>query len=109
MCMESKSLESLGRLMFQSHDSCSEAYECSHPQLDQLVKLSRKHGALGARLTGAGWGGCIVTLVPEPRLEDFITGLKDDYFDQLEAARGRLQEEYIFPTAPGSGAALYKI
>ena len=55
-----KSLNRLGKLMFDSHESCSKLYQCSHPQLDQLVELSRKHGALGARLTGAGWGGCIV-------------------------------------------------
>ena len=45
----SSSLERLGELMFASHKSCADMYECSHPQLDLLVDLSRKHGALGAR------------------------------------------------------------
>lgn len=40
--------------MFDSHSSCSELYECSHPQLDQLVEMARNH-CLGARLTGAGY------------------------------------------------------
>ena len=42
-------LARLGKLMFASHDSCDKMYDCSHPQLNTLVELSRKHGALGAR------------------------------------------------------------
>ena len=42
-------LARLGKLMFASHDSCDKMYDCSHPQLNNLVDLSRKHGALGAR------------------------------------------------------------
>jgi len=49
----SGALEALGRLMFDSHSSCRDLYECSHPQLDRLVEMSAKL-ALGARLTGAG-------------------------------------------------------
>ena len=52
ICMTNKSLEDLGQLMYQSHQSCSEMYECSHPNLDLLVKLSKEAGAYGARLTG---------------------------------------------------------
>ena len=47
-------LYDLGQLMSDSHLSCRDLYECSHPQLDQLVELSRNH-CLGARLTGAGY------------------------------------------------------
>ena len=39
----------LGRLMSESHRSCKEDYQCSHPDLDRLVELAEKHGALGAR------------------------------------------------------------
>jgi len=42
-------LAKLGELMFASHESCDKMYDCSHPQLDTLVNLSKKHGALGAR------------------------------------------------------------
>ena len=95
--------------MFDSHHSCSQLYECSHPQLDQLVELSRKHGALGARLTGAGWGGCIVALVPTSSVEDFISGLVREYYSNLPAAEGKDQSEYIFPTKPGHGAQMFKL
>ena len=46
-------LEELGRLMFESHASCRDLYQCSHEKLDKLVELSGEL-ALGARLTGAG-------------------------------------------------------
>ena len=42
-------LVTLGKLMFASHESCDQMYDCSHPQLNTLVDLSKKHGALGAR------------------------------------------------------------
>ena len=42
-------LVTLGMLMFASHESCDQMYDCSHPQLNTLVDLSKKHGALGAR------------------------------------------------------------
>jgi len=62
---DDKALVELGRLMDESHASCSGDYDCSCPELDDLVSICRKAGALGARLTGAGWGGCAVALVPE--------------------------------------------
>jgi N-acetylgalactosamine kinase len=95
--------------MFDSHQSCSKQYECSHPQLDQLVELSRKFGALGARLTGAGWGGCIVALVPTAVVEAFVEGLVREYYSGLEAAQGKAKSEYIFPTQPGNGAQIFSV
>jgi N-acetylgalactosamine kinase len=53
----------LGDLMNASHVSCDMLYDCSSKNLNELVKLAKESGALGARLTGAGWGGCCVALV----------------------------------------------
>jgi galactokinase len=52
-----------GRLLDGSHESCRRRYECSAPELDTVVRAARRAGAWGARLTGAGWGGCVLVLV----------------------------------------------
>jgi galactokinase len=55
----------LGGLMRMSHDSCRDRYDCSCPELEDLVGCARRAGALGSRLTGAGWGGCTMHLMRE--------------------------------------------
>ncbi len=60
-------LKPFGRLLYESHESCRRLYECSAPELDLVVAAARRAGALGARLTGAGWGGAVVVLVTERR------------------------------------------
>jgi galactokinase len=56
-----------GRLLYESHDSLARLYECSSPELDVVVAAARRAGALGARLTGAGWGGTALVLTQRTR------------------------------------------
>ncbi|KAI3980759.1 hypothetical protein MKX01_025324 [Papaver californicum] len=104
-------LKKLGELMNESHYSCSVLYECSCPELEELVKLSRDNGALGARLTGAGWGGCTVSLVKENVVPKFIHALKDSFY-KLRIEKGAIKQEdvdlYVFASKPASGAAIFK-
>ena len=56
-------LKQFGKLLFESHESCRRLYDCSSPELDTVVAAAKRAGALGARLTGAGWGGAAIVLV----------------------------------------------
>jgi galactokinase len=65
-----KDYEEFGELMLESHHSLQHDYEVSVPELDHLVEQSMKvKGVYGARMTGGGFGGCIVALV-QPRAVD---------------------------------------
>jgi galactokinase len=70
-------LAAFGKLMNRSHESLRDLYEVSCPELDWLVKRAQEtEGVYGSRLTGAGFGGCTVTLVEEeaiPRYREHIT------------------------------------
>jgi galactokinase len=84
-------IKSFGALMNQSHDSLREDYEVTGTELDTLVYEGRKlPGVLGSRMTGAGFGGCTVSLVEQKHTDEFIkrlsevytqkTGLKADFY-----------------------------
>ncbi|KAH9481177.1 Galactokinase [Psilocybe cubensis] len=96
-------IESLGRLMNDSQESCSKSFECSCPELDELTRLAREAGAYGSRLTGAGWGGCTVSLVPEFGVNRFINKIKNTYRPYRYLDIDALKEA-IFATKPGNGA-----
>lgn len=67
-------LNDFGRLMNASHDSLRDLYEVTGIELDTLVEEARKvDGVLGSRMTGAGFGGCTVSLVREEQVQSFIT------------------------------------
>ncbi|XP_059645858.1 galactokinase-like isoform X1 [Cornus florida] len=108
---EEDMLKKLGDLMNESHHSCSVLYECSCPELEELVKICRNNGALGARLTGAGWGGCAVALVKDSSVPQFILDLKDQFY-QSRIEKGVISKFdlglYIFASKPSNGAAIFK-
>jgi galactokinase len=60
--LEKNDAKKFGELMFLSHQSMKDDYEISSDELNQVVESAKKNGALGARLTGAGFGGCVVIL-----------------------------------------------
>jgi galactokinase len=69
-----------GELLLESHASLRDLYECSRPELDWLVERAvSAPGVRGARLTGAGWGGCIIAVGSEDALNAAAPGIERDY------------------------------
>ena len=77
--LEQGSIQHFGQLMVDSHHSLRDDYEVSIPELDRLVEAELRHGAVGARLTGAGFGGSTVALVEKSEYESFKKGVLQDY------------------------------
>ncbi|XP_030354031.1 N-acetylgalactosamine kinase isoform X2 [Strigops habroptila] len=108
ICSEApaNALQLLGELMNQSYISCREMYECSCPELDRLVDICLQFGAIGSRLTGAGWGGCTVSMVPTDKLNAFLKDVKKAYY-QSDVQRLALEKNSLFATKPGRGALVF--
>lgn len=96
--------------MTESHESCRDLYECSSTELDDLTKICLEKGAVGSRLTGAGWGGCAVSLVHSKDVKDFIEGVKKDYYQakRSDAIANLQMDELLFASEPGRGALIMK-
>ncbi|RNL52364.1 galactokinase [Pedobacter jejuensis] len=77
-------LEEFGRLMYASHQSLKELYEVSGKELDAVVDFcSDYEHVIGARMTGAGFGGCAIALLEKGYEEDFAKHLTDYYVDKI--------------------------
>ncbi len=100
---EKGDLETAGRLMDESHASLRDLYEVSSPELDLITELARAHPACyGARLTGAGFGGCAVALVRTSAAADFAAEVAAAY----RARRPDLSSSALFGCRPSAGARL---
>jgi galactokinase len=83
--------------MYDSHLSMRDDFEISTPELDAFVETAREDGALGARLTGAGFGGCAIALVAEAEADTLVRDtrrrfeeedFKEPTFYRLQPAAG---------------------
>ena len=75
--------ETVGRLMNDSHDSLKNDFEVSNAFMDKLVELAQdEEGTLGARMTGGGFGGCTVNLVPTANLRSFTRNIPRRYAEE---------------------------
>ncbi|TFG63964.1 MAG: galactokinase [Spirochaetales bacterium] len=93
-----------GVLMNGSHESCRRLFEISCPELDTLIALALEEGALGARLTGAGFGGCAVALVMDGDLPAFLSAVGRRYYGEyLKRTDGNVSR-FLFICRPGRGA-----
>lgn len=77
-------LDKFGELMYASHQSLQELYEVSGKELDTIVEFCKTYsGCTGARMTGAGFGGCAIALVKKDSFDDFAAGLTSFYKDKI--------------------------
>lgn len=109
IALKARNVSRLGELMNNSHGSCADDYEISTPELDQLVNTLHKHGAMGARLTGAGFGGCAVALVEKSRADDLLSNVWSEYYLSYLTGRHTVQlpedrDNVLFICTPSAGA-----
>jgi galactokinase len=90
----------LGRLMYASHDSLRDDYAVSTPELDAVVACARESGALGARLTGAGFGGCALVLLANERVEQAMQAITRRF------AQRNFTAPAFYRVRPSTGATL---
>ncbi|MFQ5351417.1 MAG: galactokinase, partial [Thermoanaerobaculia bacterium] len=93
-------LEQVGRLMRRSHESSRDLYQVSLPELDELAAAAwRTRGCLGARFSGAGFGGCVAALVEEGAEREVAAAMAESF----EQAYERLPELFTTGAVAGAG------
>ncbi|OWR49169.1 hypothetical protein KGM_215041 [Danaus plexippus plexippus] len=98
--LERKDYKEVGRLFYQSHESLSKLMEVSCPELDQLVDIMRSSdGVFGARMTGGGFGGCVIALIKKECLASLKSKVRSEY-------KGN---PVFFECEPSDGARILKI
>lgn len=101
--LEAGDAASFGELMDASHRSCRDDYEISCPELEALVAIAKEAGAIGARLTGAGFGGCTVNLVAGDQVDRFTREIDRRFYrPRLPASQTAGHVRFVF--TPQAGA-----
>jgi galactokinase len=101
--LQAGDVAAFGRLMNESHTSLRDDYEVSIPEMDTLVAAAQGvPGCYGSRLTGAGFGGCTVSLVERSAVERFQADVSAAY----QAATGRTTTIYVCRASDGVGRAI---
>lgn len=102
--MENADAQLLGQLMNDSHSSLRDDFEVSSMELDIMAEIAQaQDGCFGARMTGAGFGGCAVALVHEDFVDGFVTAVSQAYQAQTNL------EPKIYVCKPSAGAGEVEI
>ena len=102
-------LPKLGALMNDTQLSCRDHYMNSCPELDQMCEIAREAGAFGSRVTGAGWGGCSVHLVPKAKVEAIRQAWHDKYYQPRDPGMTMQKMEEVgavVVSEPGHGSMM---
>ena len=103
-CLLNADIAGFGTLMDASHGSLHTDYQVSTRELDELVAIAREGGGAGARLTGAGFGGCIVALADRGTVDTVLEALLEQYFEP-RGMDDRL-DSCLFVAVPSAGASV---
>ncbi|KAI2638061.1 galactokinase [Xylaria nigripes] len=98
----------LGNLLNETQDSCRDVYECSCHEIDEICQIARDAGSYGSRLTGAGWGGCSVHLVPADKVDQIKAALVEKYYSKRQIY-DKAMEGAIIVSRPMNGSAVLKL
>jgi len=79
LALSARDFPRVGQFLLDGHASLRDDFESSCGEADRLVELAVRHGAWGARLTGAGWGGTVVVLAPAERISALTRALSADF------------------------------
>lgn len=97
--LEDNDIDTFGKLMNESHNSLRDDYEVTGKELDTLVDLaSKQEGTVGSRMTGAGFGGCTVSIVKKPMVDKFIENVGKEYKEKT----GYDADFYVANIGPGT-------
>jgi galactokinase len=99
--LRSGDAEEFGALLNASHDSLRDLLKVSNPALDELVDAARRAGAMGARLTGAGFGGCVVVFCKRSDRDRIAAELIDHYYSRRAGFNPAM---HLIPAEPAAGA-----
>ena len=102
-----RDIAGFGALMDASHTSLAKDFEVSIRELDQLVEIARRGGAVGARLTGAGFGGCVVALSPKDGAQTVLEEIHAGYH-RPHGLAGK-PEDHAFVARAAAGASWERI
>ncbi|MGP1567236.1 MAG: galactokinase [Peptoanaerobacter stomatis] len=81
--LSSNDIKTLGKLLIESDNSLRELYEVTGPYLDAMTKYANSAtGCVGARMTGAGFGGCCIAIVEENKIDEFIKEVSAKYKEE---------------------------
>ena len=100
--LEAGRLDEMGALMNASHHSLAEDFECSTSRLDTIVECARGGGVLGARLTGAGFGGSIVALCDVANADAVIESIDRGYYEKVAAGTSPENLQAVLHAGPGA-------
>ena len=93
--LETNDIKTLGRLLNESHQSLKEDYEVTGQYLDTIVEAAINAGAVGARMTGAGFGGCAIALIKLSNYETFKKNVENYFYDRLNIHPDVFQVEIV--------------